>query len=406
MAQARKRGIKSSAQDNFLEPHAPTIGTLSNVPSGRGYDDGRADIEFTAAATGPAATSFKVFNASNDTEIASGSSSPISITGLASNSSLTVYVKASNAVGDSPKSSNSGSVTITTVPATPSAPSASSPSAGVDSVSWSAPNNGGSSITGYTWESDDGKSGTTASTSVNVDQEQGTAQSYRVKATNANGDSAWSSYSSSVTTTFSFAPFGFTPFGFTPFGAFGFTPFGFTPFGAFGFTPFGAFGFLNFGFSPSQCVHEDTLIKTPSGLVAAKDIKIGDSVYTLDINEINSEDPLSLNSSSLTSSGLIESEVQNIEPSQKDIVVWFNGDDSAKFSQEQPMFVKRDGQYGIISSGLIDVNDILIKVSDSGEITETVVNDVQTQEGTFNVYSFATGPKSWYIAGDYLVHIK
>ncbi len=402
----KRTGKKSQGANDFLMPYAPTIGTATNVGTGRAYDNGRIDIEFTPdprnAATSYTASAY--CSVHNATHTATGSSSPLTITGFGSGVNTTVTVTATNSYGTSEPSAASNSVTVTTVPATPSAPSVSSPSAGNDSVSWSEPNNGGSAITGYTWESDDGKSGTTSSTSVTVSQEQGTSQSYRVKATNANGDSAWSSYSSSVTTTFSFAPFG--AFGFTPFGAFGFTPFGFTPFGAFGFTPFGAFGFLNFGFSPSQCVHEDTLIKTPNGLVAAKDIKIGDSVYTLDINEINSEDPLSLNSSSLTSSGLIESEVQNIEPSQKDIVVWFNGDDSAKFSQEQPMFVKRDGQYGIISSGLIDVNDILIKVSDSGEITETIVNDVQTQEGTFNVYSFATGPKSWYIAGDYLVHIK
>jgi hypothetical protein len=213
-------------------------------------------------------------------------------------------------------------------------------------------------------------------------------------------------------TSFSFTPFGFTPFGafgFTPFGAFGFTPFGafgFTPFGAFGFTPFGAFGFFQFGFAPSQCVHEDTLIKTPNGLIPAKYINVGDTIYTLDISEINSEDSLSFNSESLISTGLIETEIQNIDPSQKDTIVWFNGDDSAKFSQEQPMFVKRDGQYGILPSGLVDTNDILIKVSSDGEIVETPVTEVNTQEGTFNVYSFSTGPKPWYIAGDYLVHIK
>ena len=208
--------------------------------------------------------------------------------------------------------------------------------------------------------------------------------------------------------TFNFTPFGFTPFGafsFTPFSAFSFTPVAFS-FVTFSFTPFGAFGFLNFGFSPSQCVHEDTLIKTPNGLIAAKDIKVGDLIYTVDINEIDLENSLSLNSISLTSSGLTESEVQNIEASQKDTVVWFNNDDTTKFSQEQPIFIKRDNQYGIISSGLIDINDTLIKISDSGEIVETLITDIKTQQGNYNVYSFSTGLKPWYIAGGVLVHTK
>jgi hypothetical protein len=98
-----------------------------------------------------------------------------------------------------------------TVPAAPSAPSVSSPNANQDNVGWIAPSNGGSPILLYYWESDDGKSGTTATTSVVVSQEAGTAQKYRVRAQNAVGLGDWSPYSSQITTTFSFAPFSFSP---------------------------------------------------------------------------------------------------------------------------------------------------------------------------------------------------
>jgi len=400
MAAGKKSGRKSQASNDFLEPRAPQSVSATNVGSGRAYNNGRADVTFSLPENSPAATSYTV-TSSPGSFTGTGSSSPISVTGLQSDTAYTFTVVATNAVGNSPASSASSSITATTVPATPGAPSVSSPNANYDEVAWSAPATGGSAITGYTWTSSDSKTGTQAGTSVTVSQEAGSAQTYNVYATNANGNSGTSASSASVTTTFSFVPFGFAPFGFTPFGAFGFTPFG-----AFGFTPFGAFGFFQFGFAPSQCVHEDTLIKTPNGLIPAKYINVGDTIYTLDISEINAEDSLSFNSESLISTGLIETEIQNIDPSQKDTIVWFNGDDSAKFSQEQPMFVKRDGQYGILPSGLVDTNDILIKVSSEGEIIETPVTEVNTQEGTFNVYSFSTGPKPWYIAGDYLVHIK
>jgi hypothetical protein len=98
-----------------------------------------------------------------------------------------------------------------TVPAAPSAPSVSSPNANQDNVGWTAPSNGGSPILLYYWESDDGKSGTTVSTSAIVSQEAGTGQKYRVRAQNAVGLGDWSPYSVQITTTFSFAPFSFAP---------------------------------------------------------------------------------------------------------------------------------------------------------------------------------------------------
>ena len=88
----------------------------------------------------------------------------------------------------------------TTVPATPAAPTASAQaSVSNDLVSWTAPADGGKAISGYTWASSDSKGGSTASTSVTVSQEGGTAQTYTVYATNANGNSATSAASGSVT---------------------------------------------------------------------------------------------------------------------------------------------------------------------------------------------------------------
>lgn len=231
MASNKRVGKKSLAQNDNLFPAAPLIGTATDVGTNRAYNDGAASVTFTAQ--GPnAATSYTVTATANGqtTRTATGSSSPITVSGLASATQYSVTVTATNAYGTS-AASGSTNVTATTVPATPNAPTASSPSAGIDRISWTAPPNGGKTITNYYWASNDGKSGNTSSTTADVSQEQGTAQTYTVRADNANGSSSTSAASASVTTTFSFAPFGafgFSPFGFSPFG---FSPFGFSPFG-------------------------------------------------------------------------------------------------------------------------------------------------------------------------------
>lgn len=245
---SKQAGRLSQGANDFLAPYAPTIGTATDVGTGRAYNNAAASVTFTADARN-AADSFTV-TSNPGGYTGTGSSSPVTVEGLQSDTAYTFTVTATNTYGTSAASSASNSITATTVPAAPGTPTASSPtgyspgtnSAGTttDDISWSAPATGGKSITNYHWESDDSKSGDSGtSTSVSgISQEGGTSQSYRVYATNANGNSAWSAYSSTVTT-FSFTPF--SVFGFSPFGVFGFSPFG-----VFGFSPFGVFGFSPF----------------------------------------------------------------------------------------------------------------------------------------------------------------
>jgi hypothetical protein len=234
---SKQAGRMSQGANDFLAPYAPTIGTASDVGTNRPYNNAAASVTFTADPRN-AATSYTV-TSSPGSYTGTGSSSPVVVEGLASDTAYTFVVTATNSYGTSPASSSSNSVTVTTVPATPSAPSASSPSGtSYDTVTWSAPATGGKAITNYYWASDDGKNGNTSGTSVNVNQEGGTSQTYTVRADNANGSSGTSASSGSVTT-FSFVPF--SVFGFSPFGVFGFSPFGvfsFSPFGVFGFSPF------------------------------------------------------------------------------------------------------------------------------------------------------------------------
>ena len=410
MATSKKRGTKASAQDNFIGPNVVTGVTTSDVGTNRAYNDGAISVSWTNPTTGNTPTGYKIYDGATLKATITHPTNSATVGGYATGASVTLSVAAYDSYGEAAKV-NGTAVTVTTVPATPSAPSASSPtpSAAVntagtttDSVSWSAPANGGKAITQYTWTSSDGKSGTTSSTSVTVNQEGGTAQTYQVRAENANGVGQYSASSGSVTT------FSFTPFSFVPFGAFGFTPFG-----AFGFTPFGAFGFTPYGFSQGggACIDGDTLVRTPSGLVPAKDVNIGDKVIAIGLSEIPTEglgqfDYTNWTASSLTSEGLVEVDVVDIVPSVKNSVIWFNNESDKKYSLTQPMFIKKGGNYQVITTSDIEVGDKLIKVNPDGSVSEINVDSIQTDDAEYTVYQFNCEPQDWFIAGDYLVHNK
>jgi hypothetical protein len=224
MAANKRAGKKSLAQNDFLQPQTPVSVSATDVGTGRAFNDGAATVSFSLPANSPAATSYTV-TSSPGSFVGTGSSSPVTVAGLQSNTAYTFTVVATNASGSSEASAASASITATTVPAAPTSVLVSSPyGANYDTVSWTAPANGGKAITNYFVSSSDGKTGNTSSLNINITQEQGTAQTYTVSADNANGRSAASASSASITT-FSFVPF--SVFGFSPFGVFGFSPFGF-----------------------------------------------------------------------------------------------------------------------------------------------------------------------------------
>lgn len=184
----------------FLNPLAPTIGTATDVGTSRAYNNGAATVTFTANPAGSPATSFTATSSPGGYS-ATGASSPLTVTGLQSNTSYTFVVKGTNAVGDSPNSSSSNSITATTVPQAPTIGAASKnlSTTGAINVAFTVGATGGKAITTNTATGSPSGSGSSATSPIGVTGlTPGTSYTFTVTSTNANGTSTASSASSSV----------------------------------------------------------------------------------------------------------------------------------------------------------------------------------------------------------------
>ena len=190
-------------------PQAPTIGSPS-VPTGQAFaSNANATIAFTANANGGKAISSYTATSSPGGITGTGSSSPITVSGLTRETAYTFTVTATNANGTSLSSAASAAATPTTVPATMSAPTATNSGSGrafnngLASVAFTAPSTGGQTITGYTvTSSPGGYTGTGSSSPINVaGLQSNTNYTFTATATNSNGTSIASQASNQILAT-------------------------------------------------------------------------------------------------------------------------------------------------------------------------------------------------------------
>jgi hypothetical protein len=186
--------------------------TAPGLPTGisASGSNGSATVSFTAPSDGGSAiTGYTVTAtpAGGGTSItATGTSSPITVTGLTNGTSYTFTATATNAVGTSASSTASAAVTpAITAPGLPTGISASG-SNGSATVSFTAPvDNGGSAITGYTVTATPVGGGTpitatgTSSPITVTGLTNGTSYTFTATATNAVGTGTSSTPSSAVT---------------------------------------------------------------------------------------------------------------------------------------------------------------------------------------------------------------
>jgi len=183
-------------------PDSPTSVAGTDVGTNRAFNNGAVSVAFTAPEyTGTSSiTSYTVTASTGQT--ASGASSPIIVTGIATGATPTFTVTATNTSGTSLASSGSSSVTVTTVPAAPTIGSVSSPSAGLNSLSvpFTANATGGKTITSYQILSNPGSlTFSNSSSPISVSSLLfGTNYTFQVRALNANGYSDYSSSSSQI----------------------------------------------------------------------------------------------------------------------------------------------------------------------------------------------------------------
>ncbi|MCU1370617.1 MAG: Alkaline phosphatase [Ilumatobacteraceae bacterium] len=199
--------------DSAASP-AVTPRTVPGAPAGVTGTPGNSqvDLSWTAPGStgGSAITGYTVtpyIGATAQTAIVFNSAvTSQTITGLINGTAYTFKVKATNAAGTGADSTASAAITPVTVPGAPTGVSGTPGNAKVD-LSWTAPgSSGGSAITGYTVTPYIGASAQTAVVFSSTATAQtitgltnGTAYTFKVKATNASGTGADSAASAAVT---------------------------------------------------------------------------------------------------------------------------------------------------------------------------------------------------------------
>jgi len=161
----------------------------------------------------------------------------------------------------------------------------------------------------------------------------GTAQTYNVRADNANGSSGTSASSNSVTTPFSV--FGF-------FGAF----YNFSPFSVFFFSP-----------PPPpwyDSLNPNTQVRTPDGLKFVSDIQVGDVLYALNIAQGDlSSWQMNSNLWTYGSEDIVETTVMSINTHPQEVFIMINED---IFTPSHYILVSKNENIQFINAGQVDTS--------------------------------------------------
>ena len=198
---------------NSAPPAVPTIVSVTDLGTGLAYATGGTFTVVVAPGSGGSTPlQYNVVTSAGGFS-ASSNSTTLSLTGLTPNTSFVVSANAQNNFGTTVNSSPFSAVTATTVPQAPTVGTATDKqtlnSGGELSLTFTAGNTGGKSITNYKY-STDGSTYTSLSPAQTTSPltipglNNGTSYAISIKAVNPNGDSIASSTSNSATPSASF----------------------------------------------------------------------------------------------------------------------------------------------------------------------------------------------------------
>jgi hypothetical protein len=404
MAVSKKRGIKSSAQDNFLQPDNVTSLSGTDVGTSRPYlatanttsaasaagTGGAVSLTWTLPAGSPAATSYLVTTSPSTYEADTGSATAsYTFQGLASNTSYTFTVRGVNAAGTA-SGTTSSSVTATTVP---QAPQSATATAGVNqnTIQWTIGATGGKALSKHNVTGSDGTSSgdlASSATSATIADTAGTAQTYTVTATNANGASAGAT-TSSVTTLSPFFPF-FPYFPFFP----SFAPPPPPPIIAVPppppppppppyFAPPPFFPYF-YGF---ESVAATTGIRTTSGLKNAEDIIVGDKLIAMNIDGIDRTTMTwldwSLENPTFNESNFVETEVMSINTNTTNPIYLVNGD---RYSSTHWILAKKDNVARFVRVTELDTTSKVYSYVEQGFVNITALEVLDIEDTIYSIH--------------------
>ncbi len=164
-----------------------------DVGTSRPYNNGAATVSFDQAANGGFPSQFTALSTPGSLS-ATGSSSPIVVEGLSSNTSYTFGAAASNDLGTSAYSIASSAITVTTVPQAPQSFAGTASNFGAVTLTWTLGATGGKALTKQNVTASPGGATVelngSATTTTFTGLTGGTSYTFTINATNLNGVSS------------------------------------------------------------------------------------------------------------------------------------------------------------------------------------------------------------------------
>ena len=139
----------------------------------------------------------------------------------------------------------------------------------------------------------------------------------------------------------------------------------------------------------------------------ARLIEVGDEIWSATFDELVDEkalDPYTWISNSLTDVHLSKTKITAVIPSMKDVTMYINGDMTKRFSMEQTVLTRKQGQYFFGTTGTLEIGDTLIERKSSGDFVEILVKEINVVDEQRTVYEFDADPVDILIAGGLVVH--